>query len=1024
MAGFEGYRCWAIDDAAALPTEAVVASRAFFFATHAPLKIYRSDPNGKRTDASAKPVNEETVWKDFLGRRPSGGVLLMPVIGESGTGKSHLVRWVKEKTPSTDKREVIYLPKSQTSLKAVVKALLPAEVEDPELSQLREDVDRMSAGLDQAALEQRLVNQLQEALAAAPAEPAPASVLSGSTGLQVLLQDPYVRGHLLRPGALIPQMAKSMLNDRSKDEKDRPLEFTVDDLPLDVRDARQAAAVTQKMLQLLGTRPDLQAVAVRMLNDQMQIATANATTIGAGSLQNAMLRVRGEFARKGKEIVLLIEDFAVIQGFQRDLLEAVIEVGERDGRSDLAPIRTLMAVTSGYYERLPDTVLTRVRAATGYVYDLDTQFDPGVGMSETSSFVGRYLNAARLGQEEVEKYGAWDGVNVPNACDDCTFRVQCHDAFGRSEEGHGLYPFNVSALRRAIRARPAPGHAGAFNPRVVIGEVVRKVLVEHAGAIAEGRFPDKRFAAEYHARRPGETGYSAETREKVLSAAARSVLNDLDPGDADRHAAFLEFWGDAPDTVVNLKRGMHEAFEIRLLEVEELKRHPTPPPRPAEAGSIPGPQRPDESVPVSVTRAIEHIEDWATREAPLNQGTASDIRQIIRDAVVQRCAWNNPLMPEPTSDVLRHAWPVGSAVVSIDGAYGEREAAAGTAPIRFSRSSENAVFFQGLLLRAKAGDVRAGNEAWRRLASYTDRYQRNLQQATLRYLSITDDQLAFGVRASLIGAALAGKALPDMKEAELLAVVFDDGRAWAREDAESCARAWQLTLQRHQEARPELIAGLRSGLGISRGSRGAVRMIDAARALPMLREALRSWRWITPGTELAPWAKKAVGGFAEWDSLLGAQISALASQLAAVRSLLPAGTSLGDTIEAVRKAVDAAREVGAEVTTPELYSQLQALIGQAAQQDRESVRRLENDLAHADEELGPELRNRARILAAARDRGTSIGLIRQFLVASDTWLTSALSAARIRQSGAQHAADTQVRELQRQWAGVYGESQG
>ena len=53
MADFEGYRCWTTQDAAALPTEAVVASRALFFATHAPLKIYRGDPDGSRTGTSA-----------------------------------------------------------------------------------------------------------------------------------------------------------------------------------------------------------------------------------------------------------------------------------------------------------------------------------------------------------------------------------------------------------------------------------------------------------------------------------------------------------------------------------------------------------------------------------------------------------------------------------------------------------------------------------------------------------------------------------------------------------------------------------------------------------------------------------------------------------------------------------------------------------------------------------------------------------------------------------------------------------
>ena len=255
MATFEQYRCWTPAGAAALPTEAVVASSAFFFATHAPLKIYRSDADGRRPDAPGAPVNEEDVRRDFLTRPTAGGVLLMPVIGESGTGKSHLVRWVREKTPSTPKRQVIYLPKNQTSLKAVVKALL-AEVEDSELDQLRSDVDRMASGLDQARLEQRLINELQEALAATPKETGAAGVLSGKNGLPVLLLDPYVRNHLLRPGALIPRMASSILNDRGEGEKDRPLEFTEKDLPTDLLDVREAAAVTRKMLGILDLAPN------------------------------------------------------------------------------------------------------------------------------------------------------------------------------------------------------------------------------------------------------------------------------------------------------------------------------------------------------------------------------------------------------------------------------------------------------------------------------------------------------------------------------------------------------------------------------------------------------------------------------------------------------------------------------------------------------------------------------------------------------------------------------------------------
>jgi hypothetical protein len=142
--------------------------------------------------------------------------------------------------------------------------------------------------------------------------------------------------------------------------------------------------------------------------------------------------------------------------------------------------------------------------------------------------------------------------------------------------------------------------------------------------------------------------------------------------------------------------------------------------------------------------------------------------------------------------------------------------------------------------------------------------------------------------------------------------------------------------------------------------------------------------------------------------------------LADVRRFLPRGVSLTETIEAVSTAVREAREAGADQTGPEKYKQLQDLITEAKQRDWRASDRLENDLAAAGD---PDQLDRARVTAAARDRGSDLSVIRQFLVVSDDWLTGALNAARMRQSGAQQAAETQVRELLGQWAAIGGENQ-
>jgi len=118
MTDFSCYRCWdPVVAATTLSTEAVSPSPSVFFATHAPLRIHRS-ADGRHPDTPGVPVDEEEVRRDFLARPTASGILLMPS-SASQERESHLVRWVKEKTPTTDRRQVIYLQKTRTSLRAV-----------------------------------------------------------------------------------------------------------------------------------------------------------------------------------------------------------------------------------------------------------------------------------------------------------------------------------------------------------------------------------------------------------------------------------------------------------------------------------------------------------------------------------------------------------------------------------------------------------------------------------------------------------------------------------------------------------------------------------------------------------------------------------------------------------------------------------------------------------------------------------------------------------------------------------------
>lgn len=92
-----GFTCWRAESVAAtIPTEAATPSDQVLLATHSPLRIRRE---GAKAGKRAAFVTEHDVVREFLTSTPNAGVLIAPVLGESGAGKSHLVRWANATFP-------------------------------------------------------------------------------------------------------------------------------------------------------------------------------------------------------------------------------------------------------------------------------------------------------------------------------------------------------------------------------------------------------------------------------------------------------------------------------------------------------------------------------------------------------------------------------------------------------------------------------------------------------------------------------------------------------------------------------------------------------------------------------------------------------------------------------------------------------------------------------------------------------------------------------------------------------------
>ena len=493
------YVCWSSQDVTAtIPTEAATPSDAVLLATHAPLRIRRQ--TGAFGDESAKAVRESDVLDEFLTRPTNNGVLVAPVLGESGAGKSHLIRWVNAKIPAKAGRHVIYLQKTQTSLKDVIEALL-VDQHDPGLDEIRRRVSSLGSGVTADEMEHKILAELAEALRTAKADNPYGKALVGENGLRLFFTDPLFEQHLLRPGSFIKRRAKHALHGRDADEPDVPLEFTADELPLDIVDndnIGDAAAATQKLFSRLVASSAMQNEAVRLLNEHLDVAVTKAASLNVGDIGQAFKKIRERLV--GQEIVLLIEDVALIQGVRRDLLDAIIEVGVVQGEEKYASVRTLMAVTPSYYrEQLPETFRRRAEASSAiYQVDVDLNLDremptrrtcwstSSVAISTPPESVrtplSRRLRLCPTGVTVVSTEGRATRRSGSLG------RAMRSTGFTHTTDPRSFAPIRACATRDGDRVH--------FNPRQVLSRAIRDTLNSNIGVIEGGKFPPADFLAD------------------------------------------------------------------------------------------------------------------------------------------------------------------------------------------------------------------------------------------------------------------------------------------------------------------------------------------------------------------------------------------------------------------------------------------------------------------------------------------------------------------------------------------------
>lgn len=571
-----------------IKSEAEAVADEVLLAVHQefPLAYATVGPDGKVVPDSRKVASEDDLMRHLLGSAPEGS-LVVPITGASGVGKSHLIRMLDARLrrhPKASRYLIIRIPKS-ASLRRVVELILDAEpLQHPKYSSVRAEFDKALADvplsqaviLFQAQLKIALgeyATKLRHQLQQSPTDENLKRRLHVALGLPSFLSDAATEDYFHKQ--VLPRIIHRSvegLKDANApiDPADSQFKSSDFDLPDEV-EITSAAIPVQKFYKLtLNTQAGQgKAIAADVLNQVVDQATRQLYQLNESLGGKTLGDVIGDIRRlllvedPTKELIILVEDFAALVGIQDTLAKILIQHGETDGTKTHATIRSAIAVTDGYLAGR-DTLATRA----GREWIVESRFESEVEvLSRTKRLVAFYLNAARHGEDALKAFYR-DASNAPSHSNKPKAVEIYSDGSGEHEsllEAFGtiksvpLFPFTESAIECLARSTLATGNTLVFNPRFVIKNVIRDVLINGRDAYLAGQFPPPNISG-----KPPAYAVAQWLGEQKFSPDVRS-----------RYERFVSVWGNQPTSLSDIARipdAVFEAFKLATPQIEPEKQ--------------------------------------------------------------------------------------------------------------------------------------------------------------------------------------------------------------------------------------------------------------------------------------------------------------------------------------------------------------------------------------------------------------------------------------------------------------------
>lgn len=458
----------------AIKTDDMAAEDAYFMATHMPFSQLEVLDGGS-VSSTPRYLSEDEVFEQLI-YNPQNAHRMVIVRGNNGTGKSHLIRYLKarfENSPSTvynpNKEHLIFLRRLNNSVRGAFSQLLEEDViqDQSVAAKMRKFVDSSVAKDEESFKTEILYHYI-------------AAVSNDRSGkyykpidcnnMAQFLSDSRVKDLLLAQDGAISR-CYHVINAPSTEVLQESTIFLPDDfLSRSAKKAikqvsRNGNPDAQDFVQTIYNNEDEVVRFVSYLNRFAGEVIQRCADISSETAKSVFEQLRRDLKKQGKNLTLFIEDFTGFTGVDSELITVLST--EHGGDYDyLCRVTSVIGITNGYYDQFKDNFKDRV---THQINVTERSYGSSTFLN---TLTARYLNAIYCAPEAIRNWHR-NGA-VPSDLPVSQFTPPCEwETVSVSNKELTLFPFNRSALRKLYNQLQVK------TPRMFLKQVIRDQLKEY-----------------------------------------------------------------------------------------------------------------------------------------------------------------------------------------------------------------------------------------------------------------------------------------------------------------------------------------------------------------------------------------------------------------------------------------------------------------------------------------------------------------------------------------------------------------